>query len=104
MSAEIRKLLVLVEETRREMGRAVEPPTRKAQPSSILMNPKSGARLVLPKLGLELRMVRGATRMMWPTAYDAGETAGASLTINPGIRGHRASLNCQPHNTNRKRP
>jgi hypothetical protein len=31
--------------------------------------------------------VRRATRMVSPTAYEAGETAGASLTINPGIRG-----------------
>lgn len=41
----------------------------------------------LEKLDLELRTVAGATRIVWPAAYDAGETAGASLTINPGIRG-----------------
>jgi hypothetical protein len=41
----------------------------------------------LEKLGLELRTVVGAMRMVWPAAYDAGETLGASLTINPGIRG-----------------
>ena len=40
----------------------------------------------LEKLDLKLRTVRRATRMVSPTAYEAGETAGASLTINPGIR------------------
>jgi hypothetical protein len=40
----------------------------------------------LEKLDLKLRTVRRATRMVSPTAYEAGETAGASLPINPGIR------------------
>jgi hypothetical protein len=41
----------------------------------------------LEKLDLKLRTVRRATRMVSPTAYEAGETAGASLAINPGIGG-----------------
>jgi hypothetical protein len=41
----------------------------------------------LEKLDLKLPTVRRATRMVSPTAYEAGETAGASLAINPGIRG-----------------
>jgi len=40
----------------------------------------------LGKLDLKLRTVRGATRMVSPTAYEAGGAAGASLAINPGIR------------------
>ena len=40
----------------------------------------------LEKLDLKLRTVRRATRMVSPTAYEAGEIAGASLAINPGIR------------------
>ena len=39
----------------------------------------------LEKLDLKLRMVRRATRMVSPTAYEVGETAGVSLAINPGI-------------------
>src|SRR5271155_2675510 len=39
----------------------------------------------LEKLDLKLRTVRRATRMVSPTAYEVGETAGASLAINPGI-------------------
>ena len=41
----------------------------------------------LGKLDLKLRTVRRATRMVSPTASEAGEIAGASLAINPGIRG-----------------
>jgi hypothetical protein len=42
MSAEIRKLMVLVEETRREMGRDVAPPTRKAVAVAVIRNPFAG--------------------------------------------------------------
>jgi hypothetical protein len=42
MSAEIRKLLVVVEETRRELDRAVEPPTRKAVAVAVIRNPFAG--------------------------------------------------------------
>jgi hypothetical protein len=41
----------------------------------------------LEKLDLKLRTVHRATRMVSPTAYEAGGAAGASLAINPGIRG-----------------
>ena len=41
----------------------------------------------LAKLDLKLRTVAGATRIVLPAAYEAGETAGASLAINPEIRG-----------------
>jgi len=41
----------------------------------------------LVKLDLKLRTVSGATRMVSTTAYEAGGVAGASLAINPGIRG-----------------
>ena len=47
----------------------------------------SGVDAELEKLDLKLRTLRRATRMVSPTAYEAGETAGASLTINHGIRG-----------------
>ena len=41
----------------------------------------------LEKLDLKLRTIRRATRMVSSMAYDAGGAAGASFTINPGIRG-----------------
>ena len=46
----------------------------------------SGVDAELEKLDLKLRTVRRATRMVSPTAYEAGGAAGASLAINPGIR------------------
>ncbi len=42
MSAEIRKLLVFVEETRTEMGRSVTPPSRKAAAVAVIRNPCAG--------------------------------------------------------------
>jgi hypothetical protein len=42
MTAEIRKIAVFVEETRREMGQAVAPPTRKAVAVAVIANPFAG--------------------------------------------------------------
>ena len=42
MAAVIRKLIVTVEETRREMGRDVTPPTRKAAAIAVIENPFAG--------------------------------------------------------------
>ena len=42
MSAKIRKLIVEVEETRIEMGQAIEPPVRKALAMAVIENPCAG--------------------------------------------------------------
>lgn len=42
MSARIRKLVVQVDETRIEMGKAVDPPTRRALAMAVIENPFSG--------------------------------------------------------------
>lgn len=42
MSARIRKIIVVVEETRSEMGRPVDPPTRKAAAVAVIANPFAG--------------------------------------------------------------
>lgn len=42
MKADIRKLAVWVEETHREMGRAISPPTRKAVAVAVIANPFAG--------------------------------------------------------------
>lgn len=42
MKAEIRKLATWVEETRREMGREIDPPTRKAVAVAVIANPFAG--------------------------------------------------------------
>ena len=39
MEAKIRKTCVIVEETQRDMGRAVDPPTRKAAALAVIKNP-----------------------------------------------------------------
>jgi hypothetical protein len=42
MKANIRKIVTFVEETRSEMGRAVEPPTRRAAAVAVIENPFAG--------------------------------------------------------------
>jgi hypothetical protein len=42
MAADIRKLIVIVDETRREMGREVKPPTRRALAIAVIANPYAG--------------------------------------------------------------
>jgi hypothetical protein len=42
MKAKIRKIVTIVEETRFEMGRAVEPPTRRAAAVAVIENPFAG--------------------------------------------------------------
>src|SRR4051812_2858541 len=42
MAARIRKLIVQVDETRQEMGRAIEPPVRKALAMVVIENPCAG--------------------------------------------------------------
>src|SRR3546814_16650475 len=39
MSAKIRKIVVVVEETREEMGREISPPTRRAAALAVIANP-----------------------------------------------------------------
>lgn len=42
MAPDIRKLVTIVEETRSEMGRRVEPPTRRAAAIAVIANPAAG--------------------------------------------------------------
>lgn len=42
MKSNIRKLVVQVDETRKEMGRAIEPPTRRAVAIAVIENPYAG--------------------------------------------------------------
>ena len=42
MAAHIRKLIVQVDETHREMGRAIDPPTRRALAMAVIRNPFAG--------------------------------------------------------------
>ena len=42
MNAKIRKIVVLVDETRVEMGKAIQPPTRRAVAMAVIQNPFAG--------------------------------------------------------------
>ena len=42
MSANIRKLIVQVDETRKEMGQTIDPPTRRAVAIAVIENPYAG--------------------------------------------------------------
>jgi hypothetical protein len=42
VKAKIRKIVTIVEETRTEMGRAVDPPTRRAAAIAVIENPFAG--------------------------------------------------------------
>ena len=42
MAAQIRKLIVQVDETRMEMGQAIDPPTRRALAMAVIANPYAG--------------------------------------------------------------
>ncbi|MCC6608786.1 MAG: amino acid synthesis family protein [Burkholderiales bacterium] len=64
MPAEIRKLIVCVDETRIEMGRKVEPPTRRALAIAVIANPCAGRYVedldALAAIGEELGGLLGA--------------------------------------------
>ncbi len=63
MAARIRKIVTLVEETRLELGRPVEPPTRRAAAIAVIANPFAG------------QYVEDLSELM-----DIGEALGALLT------------------------
>lgn len=64
MSAIIRKIVVTVEETHREIGLSIDPPTRKAVASAIIENPFAGSYVEdltpLMEIGAELGGLLGA--------------------------------------------
>jgi hypothetical protein len=64
MIAQIRKLVVQVDETRIEMGRAIEPPTRRAVAMAVIRNPFAGRYAddleLLVTIGEELGQLLGA--------------------------------------------
>jgi hypothetical protein len=75
MSAEIRKIAIFVEETHREIGKQINPPTRKAVAVAVIANPFAGEFVAdltpLMDIGAELGGL-------------LGEKAVAALGISPG--------------------
>ena len=75
MKAKIRKLMVVVDETRQEMGREISPPTRRAAAVAVIENPFAG------------RYVEDLTELMDIGAELGGflgERCVAALGIDPG--------------------
>lgn len=98
MSAEIRKLVVTVEETRSEMGRAIAPPTRKAVAVAVIANPFAGQYVEdltpLMEIGAELGGMLGercvAALGITP---DAAESYGKSAMVGEnGELEHAAAI------------
>lgn len=75
MSAEIRKTAVIVEETLRDVGRAVDPPTRKAAALAVIANPCAGR--YVEDLGALIEIGAELGGML-------GEMCVAALGIRPG--------------------
>ena len=84
MSAEIRKIVVTVEETHREGGAAVSPVTRKAAAVAVIANPCAGPNVAdlkdLVEIGVELERDVPAVALAWDrdaavTERDLGELA-----------------------------
>ena len=99
MPARIRKLIVQVDETRIEMGRTVDPPTRKALAIAVIENPFAGRHVqdILPMmdalqpLGIELAqklraaMDVGVERI---ETYGKGAIVGAAGELEHGALWH----------------
>jgi hypothetical protein len=84
MKAKIRKLMTFVEETRTEMGQAVDPPTRRAAAAAVIENPFAGRYVEdlteLAEIGEELGALLteraiAALGIAGPTAESYGKAA-----------------------------
>jgi Amino acid synthesis len=84
MKAKIRKLVTVVEETRSEMGQAIEPPTRRAAAVAVIENPFAGRYVEdlseLMEIGEELgdllaKRAVAALRIEGPRAEGYGKAA-----------------------------
>ncbi|UYV36670.1 amino acid synthesis family protein [Rhodobacteraceae bacterium D3-12] len=98
MSAEIRKLVVTVEETRREMGREISPATRKAVAVAVIANPFAGKYVEdlspLMEIGAELGGVLGERCVAaLGIAPEAAESYGKSAMVGEnGELEHAAAI------------
>ncbi|HXU57149.1 MAG TPA: amino acid synthesis family protein [Verrucomicrobiae bacterium] len=75
MKAEIRKIVVTVEETRHEMGKEIDPPTRKAVAAAVIKNPFAGLYVEDLERLMEIGEELGGL---------LGEKAVAALGVAPG--------------------
>jgi len=98
MKADIRKIVVTVEETRREMGKAVSPPTRKAVAAAVIKNPFAGLYAEnledLMAIGEELGGLLGekAVAALGVTPHDIESYGKAAIVGEKGEWEHAAAI------------
>ncbi|MDE0057407.1 MAG: amino acid synthesis family protein [Defluviicoccus sp.] len=95
---EIRKLVTVVEETRRELGRAVEPPARQAAAIAVIANPYAGvydeALEELQQAGAELGalLVQRAIDALGISGDEVASYGKAAIVGVAGEREHAAAV------------
>lgn len=98
MKADIRKLAVWIEETHREMGRAISPPTRKAVAVAVIANPFAGRYVEdladLMDIGAELGGLLGArcVAALGITPQQAESYGKAAMVGEDGELEHAAAI------------
>ena len=98
MSADIRKIAVWVEETHREIGREISPPTRKAVAVAVIANPFAGAYTedltVLMEIGAELGGTLGerCVEALGITPAEAESYGKAAMVGENGELEHAAAI------------
>ena len=98
MSAQIRKLIVQVDETRREMGRDIKPPTRRALAMAVIHNPCAGRYVenleALIAIGEELGALLGqkCVQALGIAPGDAHSYGKAAIVGEAGELEHAAAL------------
>ena len=98
MKADIRKIVVTVEETRREMGKEVNPPTRKTVAAAVIKNPFAGLYAEdlddLMAIGEELGALLGekAVAALGVTPHDIESYGKAAIVGEKGEWEHAAAL------------
>ena len=98
MKAEIRKIVVSVEETHREMGKAISPPTRKAVAVAVIRNPFAGRYVEdlteLIEIGAELGGLLGkrCVETLGIKAAEAQSYGKAALVGENGELEHAAAI------------
>ena len=98
MGADIRKLVTIVNETRREQGETIDPPTRQAAAMAVIRNPYAGKYSkdlsALEEAGAELGdlLVKRAVAALGIAPGDAESYGKAAIVGENGEREHAAAL------------
>ncbi len=98
MKADIRKILVVVEETHRESDVVIEPPTRKAAAAAVIVNPFAGRYVedltLLMEIGAELGSLLGGrcVKTLGISPEDAQSYGKAAMVGENGELEHAAAV------------